>query len=353
MECGRCGKILERANQKPKEIKTRSSRSIFSRRSLLFRLFRIIQEIQRGSYPGVSELAAILEVSERTVDRYLEALRDDFGAPIAYDRKRRGYFFEHSWSMPFSGLTEGEALALFIFLNLAERFKGTPLEEAFHRLGDKLRLALPESLQMSPEEFEMFLSPFLVPLAMRVDVSKAFGEIFRAITGRKRVLVRYHSLSSGETSERRVDPYHLYNFEGVWYFCGFCHLRGEVRDFALDRVEEVKILEESFERPRDFSPPDYFNRAFRMYRGDLVRVRIRFDSYQATWIKERIWHPTQKIEELSDGGIIFTICANPEEIKRWVMGYGAHAEVLEPEYLRQEIAEEIKNLQKLYQGDRK
>ncbi|BER91812.1 helix-turn-helix transcriptional regulator [Atrimonas thermophila] len=320
---------------------------------MLFRLYRITQEIQLGNYPGISDLASILEVSERTIDRYIEALRDDFGAPIAYDRKRRGYYFEYPWSMPFSGLSEGEALALFIFLNVAERFRGTPLEEAFNRLGERLSLALPDNLQMSREEFDMLLSPFLMPLAMRVDVSETFSAIFRAVTERKRVLIRYHSLSSREVSERKVDPYHLYNFEGVWYFCGFCHLRDEVRDFALDRIEEVKVLEESFERPRDFSPQEYFNRAFRMYRGDLAQVRIRFDSYQTAWIKERIWHPTQKIEELPDGGVVFTVCANPEEIKRWVIGYGAHAEVLEPTYLRKEIQEEVAKLQKIYHSDRK
>jgi len=280
-------------------------------------------------------------------------LRDDFDAPIVYDRGRGGYYFEESWSMPFPNLTEGETLALLIFLDVVEQFKGTPLEEAFNRLGEKLKLALPDSLKMSYEDFEMLLSPFLVPLTMRVDVSKVFGELFRAITDRKRALISYYSFSSRQVTERKVDPYHIYNFEGVWYFCGFCHLREEIRDFALDRVQEVKVLEESFARPPDFSPQEYLNRAFRMYRGEATQIRIRFDSYQSAWIKERIWHPAQEIEELPDGGIIFTIYGHPEEIKRWVIGYGAHAEILEPQYLRKEIAEEIEKLQRIYHNDRK
>jgi len=255
--------------------------------------------------------------------------------------------------VPFHNLTEGEMLALFIFLNVAEQFRGTPLEETFNHLGEKLKLALPDSLQMNYEDFEMLLSPFLMPLAMRVDVSQVFSELFRAITERKRVLISYYSLSSRQITERKVDPYHIYNFEGVWYFCGFCHLRGEIRDFALDRVQEVKMLEESFVRPPDFSPRDYLSQAFRMYRGEATQIRIRFDSYQAAWIKERIWHPTQEIEELPDGGIIFTICGHPEEIKRWVIGYGAHAEILEPEYLRQEVEKEMEKLQEIYHNDRK
>jgi len=315
---------------------------------LLFRLYKLVQELKRESYPSSEKLGQILEVSERTVDRYLETLRDDFGAPIAYDRKRKGYYLEKPWSMPFSALSEGEALALFIFLSLVEQFKGTPLEDAFSRLGEKIRFALPENLRMSQEEFEMFFSPFLLPLAVRVDVGKTFGEIFRAITEHRCILIRYHGLSSRTETERKVRPYHLYNFEGVWYFCGFCELRNEIRDFALDRIREVAILEEIFVRPSRFSPREYLVKAFRMYRGELVKIRIRFDHYQAAWIKERIWHVTQKIEDLPDGGVIFTIQAHPEEIKRWIIGYGAHAEVLEPKSLREEIRREIQKLQDFY-----
>ena len=328
-------------------------RSVFSRRSLLFRLYCLLQELQRESYPGVTRLAELLEVSPRTVKRYVEALRDDFGAPIAYDRQRRGYYLEKPWSMPFLHLTEGEALALFIFLNLTRQFRGTPLEDALHRLGEKLKLMLPEGLKMSPQEFDMFLSPLLTPLAMRVDVRETFGKVFQAITQRRRILIRYYGLSSRTESERKVDPYHLYNFEGVWYFCGFCHLRGEIRDFALDRVRWVEVLRENFSYPQDFSPQRYLESAFRMYRGERVRIRVRFDAYQAAWIRERVWHPNQEIEELPDGGIVFTVWANPEEIKRWVLGYGAHAEVLEPETLRESIQEEIQKLQRMYHGDRK
>jgi predicted DNA-binding transcriptional regulator YafY len=155
-------------------------------------------------------------------------------------------------------------------------------------------------------------------------------------------------LSSNETRERKVDPYHIYNFQGVWYFCGYCHLRKEIRDFALDRIVDIKILGERFEIQRDFNLKDYLNRAFRIYKGDTQRIKIWFDSYQSRWIKERIWHETQEIEELGNGEVILTIEGNIEEIKRWVMSYGSHCRVIEPETLKKEIEEEIKRLNELY-----
>jgi len=78
---------------------------------------------------------------------------------------------------------------------------------------------------------------------------------------------------------------------------------------------------------------------------------VRFDAYQARWIRERVWHPTQKLQELPDGGVLFEAEANPQEIKRWVLGYGSHAEVLEPPLLREEVKKEIEKMYARYFRD--
>ncbi|MGC8777993.1 MAG: helix-turn-helix transcriptional regulator [Candidatus Caldatribacteriaceae bacterium] len=265
-----------------------------------------------------------------------------------YSRKHKGYYFEKSWPFPLFDLTQGEALALFISLSVVEQFRGTPLENFFASLEEKLRIALPEECGLNEKEFTMLFSPFLSPLAIKVDVKETFDIIFQAINQRKRISLRYFSLSSSQETERKVDPYHLYNFEGVWYFCGFCHLRREIRDFALDRVRQVTILPQHFERPHDFSPKVYFAQAFRLYHGKTIRVCVLFDPHKAPLIREQIWHPTQEIEELPDGSLILTVCAHPEEIKHWVLGYGSHARVLEPESFRAAIETEIAKMQEMY-----
>lgn len=312
-----------------------------AKRSLLFRLYRLSQEVQRGSFPDVERLSALLEVSERTVYRYLELLRDDFGAPLAFDRERKGYYFTEPWDFPFPELTEGEVLSLFILVSVLRQFAGTPLESALQSLGKKLERLFPSPFKEASPHLGMMLSPFVSVLRPRVEVGGVFGTLFEAIRKRKRVRFKYRSISSGEVTTRDVEPYHLYNFEGVWYLCGFCLLRQEIRDFALDRMADVVVLPEEFNVPPDFDPEEYLSRAFRMFRGGTTRIVVRFDSYQARWIRERIWHPTQRITELDDGGLLFEVEANPEEIKRWVIGYGSHAEIVSPPSLREEVKEEI------------
>jgi predicted DNA-binding transcriptional regulator YafY len=310
----------------------------------LVHLYRLCQEIKKGSYPNVAALAQKLEVSHRTVDRYLEMLRDDFGAPIEFDRKRGGYYFSEKWSLPFPEFTEGEVLSLFLLAKLIRQFERTPLERPLRSLRRKLERFFSNPLKLNSREFEMMVSPYISVLRSQVEVGKVFETIFTAIQKRRRIRMNYLSLSSGEKRLREVEPYHLYNFEGVWYVCGFCLLRKELRDFALDRMEEVEILPERFTIPPDFHPEEYIASAFRMFRGESCRVVIRFDAYQARWIRERIWHPTQKLEELPDGELLFTVEANPQEIKRWVLSYGSHAEVLEPPFLRKEVEEEIQKM---------
>lgn len=276
--------------------------------------------------------------------RYLELLRDDFGAPLAFDRRKGGYFFTEPWDFPFPELTEGEVLSLFILVNVLKQFSGTPLEGALESLRKKLEKFLPSPFSGTSAPLGMMLSPFVSVLRPRVEVGKVFGVLFEAIRSRRRVHLTYRSISSGEVTTRKVEPYHLYNFEGVWYLCGFCLLRGELRDFALDRVVDVTILDEGFTIPSDFDPEEYLSRAFRMFRGETCSVTVRFDAYQARWIRERIWHPTQRVTELGGGELLFEVEANPEEIKRWVIGYGSHAEIVSPPSLREEVKREIQKM---------
>jgi predicted DNA-binding transcriptional regulator YafY len=81
---------------------------------------------------------------------------------------------------------------------------------------------------------------------------------------------------------------------------------------------------------------------FKVIHDKPVQVTIRFDKKAAGYIKEKIWHYSQKIEPQKDGSIIFSAeVAGTDEVKHWVLSWGTSAEVIAPEYLRQEIAQEL------------
>jgi predicted DNA-binding transcriptional regulator YafY len=74
------------------------------------------------------------------------------------------------------------------------------------------------------------------------------------------VWLRYRNWR-GEESERQLDPYRLVNHSGRWYIIGWCHLRHSIRVFRLERVEEVKLGEETFTPPADFDPLSHLEKA--------------------------------------------------------------------------------------------
>jgi WYL domain len=85
----------------------------------------------------------------------------------------------------------------------------------------------------------------------------------------------------------------------------------------------------------DPSPPfdatEYPEGAWGILRGDLVTVRVLFSKAVARYIAERLWHPSQKLRELDDGRLEVTLrVADTLEVRRWILGYGVHAEALEP-----------------------
>ncbi len=322
-------------------------------KNIFIRLYRIFQNIRDLNYPSLDRLTEEIsfdfgEVSKRTIKRDIATLKYDLELPIEYSRVKKGYYLTEKCDFPFPALSGGEIISLLIATNMLHQFQGTPLEKSIYTLQNKIEMLFSDQISMNPKELEMALSVNISLIKPKTDVSEVFEKVFNAIREKRRIVIKYHTLSSDEIRERKVDPYHLYNFQGVWYFCGYCHLRKEIRDFALDRIVELSILNEKFLVKEDFNIKDYLNRAFRIYKGEAQKIKIWFDSYQARWIKERIWHESQKIEELDGGEIILTLEGNLEEIKRWVMSYGSHCKILEPESLRKDIEEEINKLSTLY-----
>ena len=127
-------------------------------------------------------------------------------------------------------------------------------------------------------------------------------------------------------------------------------MRKAIRVFALDRILDLKNTKDSFEPIRGFVLEDYLSRALGIEAGkEPQEVCIRFDRHQARWIRERRWHHTQMIGSQDDGSIILRMTVSGlGEVKRWVLGFGRHAEVLYPEKLREELMKEAENMLSTY-----
>jgi predicted DNA-binding transcriptional regulator YafY len=141
-----------------------------------------------------------------------------------------------------------------------------------------------------------------------------------------------------------IDPYLLHIYRGTNpYVIGWCHQRREIRWFRVDRIREIKRLDQIFERQPDFNDRDHLEMIFQHEVGGVpVPVRIWFDARTAPYIRERRWHPSQALEEHADGAVTLQMVVRGlNDVKRWVLGYGRGARVEGPAELVEMVREEI------------
>jgi len=125
-----------------------------------------------------------------------------------------------------------------------------------------------------------------------------------AITKRS-VEIVYYTMSRKKESKRRVDPYKIWFFNGTFYLIGHCHVKQEVRVFALDRIKMLHQTNDTFEIPEAFSFEDFTKPSFGVFQGDPTMVKVWFSPDAAGYVKEKIWHENQQLHPQKDGSLIF------------------------------------------------
>lgn len=316
----------------------------------LERIYWIDEQIRADRYPNAHTVQAHFELrSTRIAYEDRKFMINRLGAPIKYNKNRNGwYYIDTTYFLPAIMLTREEITAFFLGEQLFSRYLGTPFETPLRLALDKIKQYLPEHVGY---DLQKEAAAFTFTSGGRAMVNpELLLELNEAIRSKHSVEMEYYSASSGQTNTRTVDPYYLNNIHGDWYLIAYCHTRREPRDFLTSRIKARKRLPSTFQVAPDFSLNKYLETGFLAERAKAPEnIVIKFDEYQARWIRERQWHPSQQIEELPSGELILRLrVGGLGEVKRWVMGYGSHAEVLEPESLRREVEEEIKKMQKIY-----
>lgn len=323
-------------------------------RPVISRIFEIHAWLGGGACLSSAELVERLEVSKRTLERDLDQLRDTLHVPLEYDARRRGYRYTRPYSLPRASLSAGELTVLLIGQRLLAEMAGTPFAGAARQVVDKLPLLLGQEVSVDLEPLQRDHVSFGVPELRgdEQDLGRRFDLLSEALAEGCTVRMDYYTVSRDVHSRREVDPYHLHWKDGAWYLIGYCHTREEIRIFALDRMENLDRTEGRYQRPGDFDVNEYLGHSWSMERGEQERlVRIAFDRVQARWIRERIWMEGQEIEEQADGGLVLAFRASGlGAVKRWVLGFGRHAAVLEPEELRRAVKEEVEMTAGVYGG---
>jgi predicted DNA-binding transcriptional regulator YafY len=173
------------------------------------------------------------------------------------------------------------------------------------------------------------------------------------VLAQRSVRIRYRTGRTGAVSSRTLDPYRVWYRSGGLYVVGHDHKSRELRTFAVDRIRAIEATDRRFTVAADFDFEAYIGSSFGVIAEPATRVRILFDRRWADYVAERTWHPSQKLTPQPDGRVELAIEAGgTAELRTWILSFGDGALVLEPEALREAVADELAGALARYRGAR-
>ena len=315
----------------------------------LERMMAIHGELQRGAFTNCAKLAVKLEVAAKTIMRDIAFMRDRLGLPVEYEASLHAFRYAYPVeNFPTVQITGGELLALVVARKALEQYRGTPYHAQLSAAFDKLAAGVRDRVSFTPAQEAEAISFHHTGLA-RSDL-RVFEQLSRALAESREVEFSYRKPQSRNGELRRVQPYHLSHRDTLWYLLGHDQERQGLRQFALTRMADVALTERKFSRPTDFSAEKYFERSFGAFAGEGDhRVRLRFGAEAAARVRERFWHDSQELVDLSGGALELRLrLGDLAEVARWVLGWGAEVEVLGPPALRRRLQKTAAELTILY-----
>jgi predicted DNA-binding transcriptional regulator YafY len=328
------------------------------RNAEVIRQWTILRDIERARGGGatIDELAARCGVTTRTIRRDLQAL-EEAGFPLYDDRshddgRTRWRVNGQAFKSLTAGLTLSELCALYFSRALAESLAANPFRDDVQSAFEKLGSALTPHMRQFLDQLPRIIST--KPEAARraeSDTARQQPIVARALDATlhlRQARITYHSKSSDRTKSYLIHPYRLAYAQGGLYLLAFVPEYREVRTFAVERIEELSILEERF-TPIEELPDAAFPHSMGVHSGPPERVEIEFQPAVGDYVRSREWHASQTVTDTEDGGVRMTldVCLD-RALQSWILSFGPFARVIAPEQLRHDIAEQIEEARAQY-----
>src|SRR3989442_11661156 len=326
------------------------------RNAEVIRQWTILREIERARGAGatIDDLASRCAVTTRTIRRDLQAL-EEAGFPIYDDRSHDDG--RTRWSINgrvfkglAAGLTLSELCALYFSRTLLESLSGTPFRDDVESGFEKLASVLTPHMRQFLDQLPRVISTKADPMRTRDDPRRQeiIARALEATLHHRQTTITYHSKSSDRTKTYLIHPYRLAYAQGGLYLLAYVPEYGEVRTFAVERIQELSLLEDRF-APIEELPDAAFPHSLGVHSGPPERVEIEFQPAVAEYVSAREWHQSQEVRDAPGGGVLITlnVCLD-RALTSWILSFGPFARVVSPERLAREIAEQIEETRAQY-----
>jgi predicted DNA-binding transcriptional regulator YafY len=311
------------------------------------RIYKIDHLLHERRSINFQELLDRLEVSAATLKRDLAYMRDRLKVPIIFDKELSGYRLDEqgkgvAYELPGLWFSSQEIYALMTMQQLLSNLDtGGILGPHIKPLLSRLSVLL-ETADNTVDQVQKRVK--VENLGARHHDLDLFQVVGSALINRKRLLIKYYSRGTNEISEREVSPQRLIHYRGNWYLDTWCHLRNDLRSFAVDAIKSAVLSDEKAVDVSEDKLNEVLGAGYGIFSGKNVQwATLHFTPERARWVADERWHSKQKSKFLKDGTYELKVpYSDHRELIMDILKYGADIKVVEPDSLRKIVANTLK-----------
>lgn len=310
------------------------------------RFVKILRMARRRNGVTMSDLEQELGISQASVKRDLDYLKERLHCPLEWDRRKYAYVVRDDlaaggrFELPGLWFDASELFALLMMLHLVEGVQPGLLEEHVAPMKERLREMLAAGGK-SAKQIESKVK--LIHFAPRRVEPKHFKLVATALLEGKRLRLQYWRRDKMERTERVISPLQLVHYRENWVLDAWCHMRNELRSFGLEAIEDVQVVSEPAVEVSKEDMREHFQSGYGIFAGKATnRAVLKFTPERAQWISLETWHPDQAERWLEDGSYVLEVpYSNDQELVMDILRYGPDVEVLAPPQLRERMHEAL------------
>jgi len=307
----------------------------------LFEMFRLIKTRQAVT---PEELARIFNTSAKTIHHYKEELNQEWGTQIDYNKSKNQYEINRDGMLGFlkisNPITADDVMLILASLSKSQTF----METKMNIIKNSLLALLPD------EEAEKLKSMLYFEKTINLNEQNIEFNIpilRRAIAEEKKIYFTYRS-AANTFKTHKIIPYSFACEIGKYYIIGKLEDKEKLVHYRLDRMREVKILQEDGKRSDKFNVYEYLKKTWYMYGGNETEIVVKFKNSCYSVVTEKDMIEGELLQKDKDFFTYKFVANGTMGIKLWLMGFGPDAEILSPVELRQEIKNYVSEMANIY-----
>lgn len=304
------------------------------------RILALLDLLQSQPRLSGAELAECLEVDRRTVRRYITIL-EDLGIPVTTEQGRYGgYMLVPGFKLPPLMFTDEEAMIIAMGLLAVRESAVLQAGPALESVQAKLERVLPPPLKHRVRAIREN-TRLVLRRGNRPEQRESLLALTEAAELRQTVSMHYRS-REGEQMHRHIDPYGLVFRWGNWYVSGYCHLRRDLRTFRLDRLADVQLLNQHFERPANFNAAEHLQESMEnAWNRYEVEVLLHTDISN---VSEYMCHMEALLKQQENGLLLTTHTDSYQWFAWWLMQLPFNFTIIGPEGLKDAMRDHAQRL---------